>query len=471
MMKRSACARKIKLFLFDIYLPFGLKISKHTSMKKSTLVKNVLVLISAFAISFQANAQLSVDATATPADMVAAITGGGILVSNISYVGGPQSSGTFSCSGTCNLGVGSGIILTSGYAPLIIGQNDVPNIGFDFSGGGDNDLNMLVFSPTYDASVLEFDFMTVSDTAVFNFVFGSEEYNEYVQSQFNDVFAFFITGPGIIGSQNLALIPGTNIPVAINNVNNGYSVPNVPATGPCTNCAYYQDNTLGTLTTQYDGLTTVLMAIATNLQPGETYHLKIAIADVSDHVYDSGVIIEAGSFTTPAPAWIYADGNRVMSENVLMCIDSSVTLSAPPGFSYLWSTGSTGQSLIVTEEGTYSVQVTGSNPNIPVSSNPVNVVIDQTCSAVTGLNEKFSGTNISFYPNPFNSSCKLVFDNSSKERFTLALVDVTGRTVMQKEITGSETTIERNHLASGIYIYKLANVNGTKTFNGKIAVE
>jgi hypothetical protein len=336
--------------------------------------------------------------------------------------------------------------------------------------GGDADLQALVVDPTYDASVLEFDFITVSDSAVFNFVFGSEEYNEFVNSTFNDVFAFFISGPGITGLQNIAMLPVfPPVPVSINNLNNGYSIPATPASGPCTNCAYFQDNTLGTYTTEYDGLTSILMAVAANLQPGETYHLKIAIADVGDHAYDSGVIIQTGSFTAPNDPWIYVNGQRLTSTTIPFCPDSSFTLSAPAGFTYLWSNGSTEQSLTITEAGTYSVQIFGSNPNEPVSSGPINVVIDPSCT--TGLAQLSPDQQVSVYPNPFRNSCTLSFVNPSNEKYAFSLVDVTGRIVMQKEINSSKTIIDRNNIESGIYMYQLTNLDRTKTFKGKIVVE
>ena len=98
---------------------------------------------------------------------------------------------------------------------------------------------------------------------MFRYVFGSEEYNEWVGwFSFNDVFGFFITGPNPMGGQylnkNIAIVPGTeNIPINILNINNGFSIPGVIPDGPCTNCEYYADNT-GGLSLQYDGFTTIM---------------------------------------------------------------------------------------------------------------------------------------------------------------------------------------------------------------------
>src|SRR5205823_743581 len=119
---------------------------------------------------------------------------------------------------------------------------------------------------TYDACILEFDFKPAGDTVKFNYVFGSEEYTSFTCSSFNDVFGFFISGPGFAVPTNIALVPGTTIPVCINSVNCGatgfYSTSTCAALGPGSPfCTYYVNNSAGTTIT-YDGITTTLTAIA-----------------------------------------------------------------------------------------------------------------------------------------------------------------------------------------------------------------
>jgi hypothetical protein len=68
----------------------------------------------------------------------------------------------------------------------------------------------------FDAASLTFDFeSTISQTLFFTFAFASTEYPDYVNSEYNDAFAFLLNG------QNIALVPGTTDPVAINTVNVG----------------------------------------------------------------------------------------------------------------------------------------------------------------------------------------------------------------------------------------------------------
>jgi gliding motility-associated-like protein len=121
---------------------------------------------------------------------------------------------------------------------------------------------------------------------------------EWVNSSFNDVFGFFLSGPGINGSFsnnaiNIATIPGTDLPISIDNVNTG------------ANAEYYVDNeAIGSdpAQIQMDGFTVVLTAQAGNLQCGETYHIKIAVSDAGDSILDSVVFLEAGSFESNSVA-------------------------------------------------------------------------------------------------------------------------------------------------------------------------
>lgn len=226
--------------------------------------------------------------------------GGCVSISNVTYTGDPQALAYFEQGPNLDIGYPSGILMTTGYSEGAYGPNDsdgetVPGGGLGLPGDPDLDLVNPTF-PTYDAAVLEFDFIPSSSNVSFNYIFGSEEYLEFVGSLFNDVFGFFISGPGIVGNQNIALIPGTSTPVSINNVNN------------VSNSAYYVNTPDGSNTTQFDGHTVSLQAVAENLTPCQTYHIKLAVADAGDHLLDSGVFLEAGSFTDGAEFSVDAFG-------------------------------------------------------------------------------------------------------------------------------------------------------------------
>ncbi len=265
-----------------------------------------LLLLTGLMLFFirQSNAQLTITPAATAAALAAKLTGPGVLVLNPVLTCAGNAEGIF--SGISSLSFDSGIVLTTGQAQTgaTNGANG-PATNFaslSNSGTGDPSLDALAGAPTFDACVLEFDFRPSGDTIKFNYVFGSEEYNGFTCSQFNDVFGFFISGPGYATPVNIALVPGTTIPVCINSVNCGPgtgigTMATCTAMGPGSPfCTYYIDNTAGTTIT-YDGLTQTLTAIA-RVTPCDTFHLKIGIADGTDEIWDSGVFLQAQSLTS-----------------------------------------------------------------------------------------------------------------------------------------------------------------------------
>lgn len=244
--------------------------------------------------SLCSSAQLVTNNTVNAVDGVQNILlGGGVSVSNIVFSGANEQIGSFTCSGGCNLNIASGLVMASGNIDAAGGNAGgstslTPSSGWGVS---DSDLEILGGSTYNDAAVLEFDFVPQGDSLVFNFVFGSEEYPEFVNGGFNDAFGFFISGPGFNGpysgnAENIALIPGTSTAVTIDNVNEGSFA------------QYFVTNSgTGAEVIEADGFTTVLQAFA-QVVCGETYHLKLAIADAVDTGYDSYVFLEAGSFSS-----------------------------------------------------------------------------------------------------------------------------------------------------------------------------
>lgn len=279
------------------------------------------ILISLFIPSL-VKAQITTS-TLTPTQYVQnVLLGPGVTASNITYTGLPEMISTFSSSPTGSLGIGKGVYLTCGSNGLVPFKEgpDGPSSALqseDQGQPGDASLNALTTSGTNDASVLEFNFIPQSDTVRFRYVFGSEEYNDFVNSSYNDVFAFILSGVSTpLAATNIALIPGSTTPITINNVNNGYS--NGTASGPCSNCTYYRDNIGGSIDCIYDGLTVVLTA-KHHVICGETYHIKIAIADAGDGALDSGVFLEAGSFSSSPPLNVYTtNSNSNIPDSILV---------------------------------------------------------------------------------------------------------------------------------------------------------
>lgn len=247
-----------------------------------------------------------IESGVTVTDLAQSLAGGGVTVSNATYTGSNRAAGSFT-GGTANVGFATGVVLASGKVQTkeddlecevgVEGPNSCnETLGTNansngFALPGDTALDALVTpNTTEDAAVLEFDFVPAQGTIDFSYVFSSEEYNDFANSSFNDVFAFFVNGT------NCALVPGTTDPVSINTINNGD-----PGGDPTPHHAeLYRDNVRpapGSIDSQMDGLTTVLTCHAT-VTAGATNHIKLAIADVSDDALDSAVFIQAGSLVS-----------------------------------------------------------------------------------------------------------------------------------------------------------------------------
>ena len=291
------------------------------------------------------------------------LLGSGVEVFNVQFNG---SSGVINCSAigsfntganATNLGIEEGIIIGSGAVSFAAGPNN--------SGGGsassgcsiytDPTLTAIASGTLNDVATLEFDFITKADTVKFNYVFASEEYPEYTCSDYNDIFGFFLSGlnpsGGMYSNYNIARIPGTNIPITINSVNPG-SGGSASASG-CyyTYSQYYVDNTGGS-SIQYDGFTTVLTAIAPVI-PCTPYHVKMCIGDVSDNAYDSGVFLEANSFSANAIVTDFTNPTNQNAPYILYegCYGVDIVFSRPQAKSvselipitYVGGTASNGQ--------------------------------------------------------------------------------------------------------------------------------
>jgi len=224
-------------------------------------------------------------------------------IRNIRAIGHPEGIGFFD-QGAGVIGLEKGIILSTGSVSNAHGPNSATDTSGDFEdASGDRDLDILASGRVYDAVGLEFDFVPLDSIVTFRYVFASEEYCEFVGSEFNDVFGFFISGPGIAGnftrnSRNVALVPGTEDFVEINAINQqeneGFYVNNV-LQSDANECGLAYNISPLQNKIEYDGFTKGLLATL-KLQPCETYTLRMVVADVEDNFYDSAVFLEAESF-------------------------------------------------------------------------------------------------------------------------------------------------------------------------------
>jgi gliding motility-associated-like protein len=363
------------------------------------------VLLFAFFVAFLSTglkAQLTVGGPGSPTSLVQnTLVGTGVTVNNVTFNGSGIAYGTFNGANS-NIGLPSGVIITTGSRSIAPGPNNIASAGVDNGVPGDLTLTAISGFDTYDASVLEFDFIPQSGQISFNYVFASEEYPEFVGQIYNDVFAFFITGPnpggGNYNNSNIALIPGTSTPVAINNVNQ-ISYTN-----------YYVDNSGGP-TVQYDGFTKPLTAQA-NVVPCETYHIKICIADAGDGIYDSAVFLEALSFSSSTNDVIatvtYGNNNSLLYEG---CGQANIKFT---------------KSVATQVAETFDVTITG--------------------TATNGVDYSQFPTQVTFQPGDTVVIVPLVpiFDGVSEPNETVTITitqDICG-TIVTKEVTLTITNVE-----------------------------
>ena len=252
-------------------------------------MKKTKVCIAASAMlifsSFTTFGQLTVSNGFTATQLAQILAGPNIVINSATLTGSGLASGTFDGTSS-NIGMNSGVILSTGEIANAPGPNNSGGGGDNLGQGGTVQMDALAGATSYDAVTLEFSFDVQSDFIQFQYIFASEEYPEYAppnSSAFNDVFAFYISGPGIVGEENIALVPNTSNPVTINNIN------------AITNNQYYVDNTGGT-TVQYDAWTTLLTAEKQGLTPCQEYTMKLVIADAGDAVWNSAVFLLENSF-------------------------------------------------------------------------------------------------------------------------------------------------------------------------------
>ncbi|MEP7169666.1 MAG: choice-of-anchor L domain-containing protein, partial [Bacteroidota bacterium] len=344
-------------------------------MKNKFLNASLLILLF---FSNKVNAQISIDTSFTSQQMADTLASTGVTISNVTYTGSLSSRGIFHDSSS-TLGISDGIALSSGrLSNFNSSAANLLNGNMQTSGNGA--LTAMGGATSYDASILEFDMVAVSDTVFFRFAFASEEYSDFVNAAYNDVMAVFINGPGISGTRNVALVPATNLPVKINNVNNGQAAAGTPPTGPCVHCNYFIDNT-GNSSFAFDGYTSVING-KVGVHPCATYHVKIAIGDIGDHFYDSAIFLEAKSLRSTDSLNVTAIG--FPGQNYIdICPDNGLVLTAPESDIYLWNTGSTTQSIFVNSAnivagGNYSVTISNTAQTCFVNSNPVHIEVDSS---------------------------------------------------------------------------------------------
>ena len=338
-------------------------------LRKNGVLVSLLLLLCAYPALSITTTNLG---STTPQQLAELLAGPGVTVTNVTFTGATVAGGTFAGGLADGLGIGSGVMLSSGDIANGIGPNNQDGAGTCNETPGDADLDAILQQKgaTEDAAVLEFDFVPATSNVSFRYVFASEEYNEFVGS-INDIFAFFIDG------QNVALIPGTSTPVSINTVNLN------------SNSSFYKNNEPPKIGmpapfgTQFDGFTTVLTAQRT-LTANATHHIKLVIADQADCILDSAVFLQTGSFVGQSALTISkkCSGDRDLGSNLTYTITYGNTGNTnatgvvikdtvPAGTSFVSATGggTLSAGVVTWNIGTVNAGVTGQTVSFTVNVN------------------------------------------------------------------------------------------------------
>jgi PKD repeat protein len=486
-------------------------------------MKKLLTVFCLFLFGSQAQAQLFIDNSYSIDDMIFGFfDDSDVTISNVTYTGTPASLAFFEGSNS-NIGMNAGLIITSGEAEIAIGPNDSESAGANMNIAGTPWLDALIPGyVTFDASVIEMDIVPMTDTLCFKYVFGSEEYQEYVGTSYNDLFAFLIEGPGLPqgdsiwvagdtilnydscficvdtilvfqdtfclydslqmidtcwlvsdtaytwcyfdstcvpdtiiypgywyyspGGINIAQVPNTNLPVAINTLNQN------------DNSQYFIDNA-GGQTVQYDGFTTPLWAKAVVI-PNETYHVRIAVADAGDHIFDSGVlmsieslggdsllIVEPDFVPNPEPGTKnvqFANGSLWATEWNWDFGDGSTSTERNPEHTYA-------------QDGTYNVSLTVSNW---CSEETISENVTIGLSAVSNVSAK---EVFQVSPNPANGSFVLKLKKDDAAQLRLLTLD--GRLLFDQYLNDG-ARVDLSPFGTGVFVVQV--ISNGQLFTEKI---
>jgi len=459
-----------------------------------------------------ANAQLSVDVANEPAEIEAALEalfGVGVDIQNIQVHCGENGFGSFEAS---NFLVEQGVILATGPAD----NAELPNISESIGGplntgvGGFEPLDAIAAQAgvsLQDYCYIEFDITALGDQFEFNYIFASEEYPEYVCTGFNDLMGIFLTSENDETMCELfSLVPETDYPVMIGTINNGNSTGGAngcegyPGLATPANSQYFIENYYGQTGSYqdfftYDGLTTVLPAVAV-VDPYETYHIKMGVADAGDAIFDSAIMVEHGSF--------YSDGFivavEVPEEDVTTNSEDVPEISSNHSATVVFDIGNhppNGGEVKLIFEGsaingthfeyideTMPLDPEKNNPFItvsPIEENVAGATLDLKITAVqliTPTNQfninhsidliikgdavntvDLSQSIIQLYPNPA-SDVLTVSLNETIDKAWHKIYNVKGQQVLSLKNDGDYSSINISHLNNGIYWYELVGENG-----------
>lgn len=328
------------------------------SKNKAMWARALFVLLGMF-LAIPMSAQLSVNSSNTPQQLVNLLTSSSCLVASNPSISSPQSVATFNSNGS-SFPLSEGVLIRSGIAASTAGVYTGLGVSTQVNTMGDPDLqsisdNLGQNSNITDVAFLEFDFIPNGTEFSFDFLYASNEYGQW-QCSFSDVFAFLLTDLTTGTTTNLAVVPGTSSPVTVSQVRDGTYNQSCASVNESFFSTYNVSNPSAS-TLNMRGHTVVMNASAP-VEPNRSYRIRLVIGDYNDSDFDSAVFIAAGSLQSSID--LGDDVTTCGAEQIT--IDSNITDTV--NYSFEWRrngaqiSGETNPSLTTNIAGTYDLFVT-----------------------------------------------------------------------------------------------------------------
>ena len=387
------------------------------------------------------------------------LAGEGVELTNGKFNNSPgivtdNQIGSFNRNNYTQFPFATGLVMTTGAVTIAAGPNNQAGASSPTGNYTDATLQQYATNTLNNCAALDFDFLAYADTFAFNYVFGSEEYPNFVCASYNDIFIFLLTGPdpvtGISTTKNVAIIPGTisasnpeGLPVSINTVNGGSSGGSGPDCYSATYSAYYVSNGSGSGNNgvQYNGMTVQLSAEG-NILACETYHMHLAIGNVGDNAYDSGVFLEGKSFQSSVETHLLMRDVYCLHENIVfdyIADEVDTVYVVTPQGDTLWNQPFTLYDADVSDSGLYYLYAHSALPCVDLwTYDSLNISVINTFKPDLGEDQWLCTGEVATIHSNYEDSSAGLFWNTGDTTGTIEVI-TSGEYILNVEVMNPAT--------------------------------